>query len=243
MTGSWRAFGRLLLLQASWTYERMQGVGMGFAALPLLQPLRAEPERYRAAVARAADYFNANPYLAGIALGAEARAELDGAPGEQVQRLRTALCGPLGSLGDQLFWVGLVPGLAGLTLSGATRGGGAWVVAAFVALHNAVRLGVGYWALRAGAAAGLGVSGALARSKLPLAAAYAGRFAGFGVGIALPAVGAWFLRAGGAAGWLAAGAAALAGAGVARVQVRLPSPVTLTLVALALALLWRWSGA
>ena len=109
MTGTARAALRLLIVQAAWTYERLQGVGVGFASLPLLEPLRADPVKYRAAVARASEYFNAHPYLTGIAVGAAARAEIDGVPGGTIQRLKTALAGPLGSLGDQLFWIGVVP--------------------------------------------------------------------------------------------------------------------------------------
>ena len=70
MNGTGRAFLRLLSVQGSWNYERMQGIGMGYAAEPLLRDLRvAEPGRYPEAVVRSAEFFNANPYLAGLALG------------------------------------------------------------------------------------------------------------------------------------------------------------------------------
>ena len=39
MIGRGRTFLRLAALQASWTYERMQGVGIAFAMEPLLGPL------------------------------------------------------------------------------------------------------------------------------------------------------------------------------------------------------------
>ena len=111
--GRTRALIRLLGVQAAWNYERMQGTGMGHAAEPVLRAAFADDRaRYRESLGRASAFFNANPYLAAAAVGAEARAEADGAPGPQVERLRIALCGPLGSLGDRLFWTGLVPGLA-----------------------------------------------------------------------------------------------------------------------------------
>ena len=122
MIGRGRTFLRLAALQASWTYERMQGVGISFAMEPLLAPLAPDPDRARAARARSAQYFNAHPFLAGAAVGALARAELDAEPGERILRLRTALSGPLGALGDQLFWAGILPAAMGLAMIGVTQG-------------------------------------------------------------------------------------------------------------------------
>ena len=64
---------------------------------------------YRAALARESQYFNAHPYLAAVAVGALARAELDGEPPARIERFRTALCGPLGSVGDRLVWAAWLP--------------------------------------------------------------------------------------------------------------------------------------
>src|SRR5437867_11136445 len=115
-----RSLLRLFTVQGSWNYERMQGVGIGVAEEPLLRDLRAEVEddgvAYRAAVARGAHFFNAHPYLCGLAVGAAARAEHDGVPPDQVERLRTALCGPLGSRGDRLVRAGWLPLTSGLSL-------------------------------------------------------------------------------------------------------------------------------
>ena len=89
---------RLFAVQASYTYERMAGIGVGHASAPLLRDVfakRSVRER-REAVARSADFFNSHPYLAGVAVGAEVRAEQDGVPGAVISRLRTALSGPLG---------------------------------------------------------------------------------------------------------------------------------------------------
>ena len=73
--------------------------GIAVAEEPLLEPLRTDPERARLARSRSAQYFNAHPFLSGAAVGALARAELDGEPGERILRMRTALSGPLGALG------------------------------------------------------------------------------------------------------------------------------------------------
>ncbi|HEU5171736.1 MAG TPA: PTS system mannose/fructose/sorbose family transporter subunit IID, partial [Gemmatimonadales bacterium] len=195
MTGTLRALLRLLAVQGTWNYERMLGVGMGYAAEPLLEDLKlADPQRHSEAVVRSAEFFNCNPNLAGLALGAEVRAEYDAVPGTQVARLRTALCSPLGALGDQLFWAGLVPALVSGALALVVLGAGLWAIAALLLAYNALRLWTAVWALRTGLASGMGVAAAIGRSWMPLAVARVGPAAGFGVGLALPLVAAWLLR-------------------------------------------------
>src|SRR5258708_3904020 len=112
---------RLFAVQGSWNYERMIGLGAGVAEEPLLRGLLSEGNgtAYRDAVARGAHFFNAHPYLVGLAVGAAARAEVEHAPPQQIERLRAALTGPLGSLGDRLVWAGWLPLTIGLALSAA----------------------------------------------------------------------------------------------------------------------------
>ncbi|HRP08303.1 MAG TPA: PTS system mannose/fructose/sorbose family transporter subunit IID, partial [Gemmatimonadales bacterium] len=132
---------RLLGVQAAWTYERMSGIGVGHAAAPLLRELYRDrdPVERRAAVARSAEYFNSHPYLAGVAVGAVVSAERDGVPGAAISRLRTALSGPLGALGDQLIWAGEVPLLMGLALAAAPFIGW-WSVVLVLLVHNLLRI-------------------------------------------------------------------------------------------------------
>lgn len=195
MNGQGRALLRLLSVQGSWNYERMQGIGMGYAAEPLLADLRvADPIRHAAAVVRSAEFFNANPYLAGLALGAATRAEYDAVPGEQVARLRTALAGPLGALGDGLFWAGILPATVGLALAAAALGARWWAVVGFLVIFNAFRLVASWWALRTGLDAGMRIGGAISASVIPRAATRAGAAAAFAVGLAAPTVSAWLLH-------------------------------------------------
>ena len=242
MIGVWQSVGRLLVLQASWTYERLQGVGIGFASLPLLAPLRADPARHQEAVVRASEYFNAHPYLAGIAVGAAARAESDRVGGATIQRLKTALAGPLGALGDQLFWIGAVPLVMGTMLGAITAGAGPPAVAVGFSLYLVARLVVTYWGLRLGLKAGLGVASALKASGLQGLVRRVGLAAGFSVGVAAPLVIEWFATAapnGLAVVAMAGGAAA--GIVAALVRRRVPSSRRVTLVAVLGILLWHWS--
>ncbi len=84
VNGGWRAQLRLLAVQGTWNYERMLGVGMGYAAEPLLEDLKTvDPVRHSEAVVRSTEFFNCHPYLAGLALGATARAEYEAVPGRR----------------------------------------------------------------------------------------------------------------------------------------------------------------
>jgi len=221
--GRGRALLRLMAVQGAWSYERMIGIGMGYASQPLLSDLEAgDPARHREATARSAEFFNSHPYLAGLALGASARAEHDGVEGAKIQRLRTALCSPLGALGDQLFWAGLVPILMSLTLVGLALGTGAWILLPLVLLYNVVRFLVTRWALVTGLNTGLQVGTAISSSWLPRAVSRIAGPAGYFAGLALPLVGAWLLTP-----WMS--------------SIRGPALVTLASGAVTLAAR-RWGG-
>ena len=242
------AFGRSLLrlftVQGSWNYERMQGVGMGVAEEPLLRDLRVAGNgaAYRAAVARGAHFFNAHPYLCGLAVGAAARAEHEGVPPEQVERLRTALCGPLGSLGDRLVWAGWLPFTSGLGLIGVALGLGFPAILGFLVVFNAGHLALRWWALRAGWTHGVRVAVALRQPVLQRATAVLGPAMAFVVGAALPLVAQYL--SGGFLGWSRVALAAVAAGGFALLwwlRARLTG-VRLGLALLAVATLagWLW---
>jgi PTS system mannose-specific IID component len=240
MRGELAALRRLYAVQGAWNYERMLGVGMGYAAEPLLESLeRTDPARHREAVARSAEFFNSHPYLAGLALGAAVRGEYDAVPGTQISRLRTALCSPLGALGDQLFWAGAVPATVGAALAAVTLGAGPWPILALVVVFNVFRAWVAAWSLRTGLAAGTSVGAAIRQSWLPRTAHLAGIAAGLGIGVAVPLVAVWFLGSFGTGGIV--GALALAAGGV--IAARLAGPMyaapRFALFALAGALLFR----
>jgi len=243
VTGRLRAMLRLFAIQGTWNYERMLGVGMGYAAEPLLDDLKAvDPVRHGEAVVRSAEFFNCNPNLAGLALGATARAEYEAIPGSQIVRLRTALCSPLGALGDELFWAGLVPALIGLALIGVVLGAGWWAIGGFLLVYNAIRLWTAYWALRTGIESGMRVGAAISGSWIPRAIEWVGPAAGLAVGAAIPLVAAWYLSG---FPWSAVvGAAGVAVAGVALTRWFGPglTSVRFAVMAMILLLLFRRLG-
>src|SRR5260370_4939065 len=166
----------------------MQGIGVGVDEEPLLRDLRAAGNgaAYRDAVARGAQFFNAHPYLCGLAVGAAARAEHEGLPPAQVARLRAALCGPLGALGDRLVWAGWLPFTSALALIGVAAGLGLSALLGFLVVYKAGPVTLRWWALRAGCTHGARVAAALHQPLLQRAAAPAGPPHARAVGAGLP---------------------------------------------------------
>ncbi|HJU64988.1 MAG TPA: PTS system mannose/fructose/sorbose family transporter subunit IID, partial [Gemmatimonadaceae bacterium] len=171
-------FVRLLAVQGSWNYESLLGTGIGFCTEPALRGIDGgvEGKPYREALARESRYFNAHPYLAAIAVGALARAELDGSPPAQIERFRTALCGPLGSVGDRLVWAGWLPLSSLIALTAFAFGAGPLAtVLLFLIVYNVGHLGLRAWGLRTGWRHGLRVAVALGNPMLRRGPQYVSR--------------------------------------------------------------------
>lgn len=187
---TWLAiFGRLLAIQGSWNYEILLGNGIGFCVEPALRllPGGIGGAAYREALARQSHYFNAHPYLASVAVGALARAELDREPPELIERFRTACCGPLGSVGDRLVWASWLPFCSLLGLAAYAVGAGpAAVVFLFLGVYNAGHFGLRIWGLRAGWQYGLRTATALANPVLRRGPPVVARAAALVAGLALP---------------------------------------------------------
>lgn len=239
-----RSFLRLFAVQGSWNYERMMGLGVGVAEEALLRDLAAHGDGagYRAAVARGARFFNAHPYLAGLAVGAAARAEHDGVPPAQIERLRNALVSPLGALGDQLVWAAWLPLLAAAALAAIALGANWIAVLAFVVVYNVGHIGLRWWALSVGWTHGTRVVSALQASGLQHATRWAVPAMGLVTGFAMPLVA--YALATPFGGWqrLALAAVAVAGFVVLRLFRAAVDGLRLGLVVVALALIagWLW---
>ena len=182
-------FLRCLAIQGSWNYELLVGNGVGFCVEPALRQLPGgvDGPAYRAALARQSAYFNAHPYLAGLAVGSLARAEVELVPPVRIERFRTALCGPLGSVGDRLVWAAWLPAcsLVALLLFGLGLSPVA-VAVGFLVLYNVGHLALRDWALRAGWRYGLRVATALGHPVLQHGPRYIGRVSAVLGGLALP---------------------------------------------------------
>lgn len=105
---------RLFCLQATWNYERQQGVGWAWAIEPALRRLYPDDATFRERLAEHTAYFNTQPVMASFALGAVTELEARRAAGEPldaaaVMRVKHALGSSFAALGDRLFWFTLRP--------------------------------------------------------------------------------------------------------------------------------------
>src|SRR5262245_12725870 len=139
-----RVTARTPLLQATWNYERQQGLGWAWCFAPVLERLYPDAEERRARLAAHAGYFNTQPTLASLALGAvanleERRATTSVPDDEGIARIKSMLGSALAALGDRLFWFTLRPFAACLGVLLAV--GGSWLGAlALWVFYNAVHL-------------------------------------------------------------------------------------------------------
>jgi mannose/fructose/N-acetylgalactosamine-specific phosphotransferase system component IID len=162
-----RLFGRSLLLQACWNFERMQSLGLAFCLEPWLARCWAGQEAAaRTARLRHQEYFNTQPYMASLVVGMvcaleeEAAAAPAGERRDQLVRrlraLKTAAASALAGMGDALFWGALRPLCAGLAVAGALalrgrpRWAAAWAAGAYLAVYNAPALALRWRFLRLG---------------------------------------------------------------------------------------------
>lgn len=180
---------RLFAVQGAWNYEILLGNGIGFCVEPALRllPGGRDGEPYRRALARQSAYFNAHPYLAAVAVGALARTELDGEQPARIERFRTALCGPLGSVGDRLVWASWLPfcSLASLAVFGLGASALA-VILTFLLLYNAGHVALRVWGLEVGWRRGMRVATALGNPVLRQGPQYVARAAALVGGLAVP---------------------------------------------------------
>jgi len=144
-----------LSLQAAYTPERRQGLGVASALAPVAAR-GADPEARRRFLMRHVESYNTNPVLAGPLLGALVRLEeeaLDGDPEAEARaiRLKRTMEAPLAATGDALFWNGIRPAAAAVGAAAAWTVG-AWGPLLFLMLYNtphlALRVGGVYWGYR-----------------------------------------------------------------------------------------------
>ncbi len=154
-----RMFVRSFYLQAALNYERMQSLGFAAAMVPVMNRICRSREERMLFLQRHLEFFNAHPYFASFALGASARLEEAGdrQSGEQVRLLKKGLCGPLGALGDQIFWNGLLP-MAGIIGAMLSFRQGIWGPVLFLCVYNLPHLWIRYRGLKRGYQLGQDVS-------------------------------------------------------------------------------------
>lgn len=135
-------------LQASFNYERMQACGWLWGMLPGLRKIHTNKEDLKASMAHNLDFLNTHPFLVTFVMGIVLSLEQNKADTATIRSVRISAAGPLGGIGDALFWLTLVPITAGLTANMAMEGqiiGAVLFLIIFNAVQFAVRFGLMYW--------------------------------------------------------------------------------------------------
>ncbi len=123
-----KVFFRTFLLQLSWNYERMQGLGYCYCVLPLLKKIyKNNPQALKKSVKRNLEFFNTNSYMANPIISTtlameEKLAQDDNMDESAISSIKVSLMGPLAGIGDSLFWFTLIPICAGIGISLAAGG-------------------------------------------------------------------------------------------------------------------------
>lgn len=135
-------------LQASFNYERMQAAGWLWGILPGLQKIHTNKEDLKASMAHNLDFLNTHPFLVTFVMGIVLSLEQNKADTTTIRSVRISAAGPLGGIGDALFWLTLVPITAGLTANMAMEGqiiGAILFLIIFNVVQFIVRFGLMYW--------------------------------------------------------------------------------------------------
>lgn len=135
---------RSVYLQASFNYERMQAAGWLYSILPGLEKIHKDKDDLSASMAHNLEFFNTHPFLVNFVMGIILSLEQNKSDIATIRAVRVAAMGPLGGIGDALFWFTLVPITAGITANMAISGN----IAApflFLLIFNAVQFGLRYF--------------------------------------------------------------------------------------------------
>ena len=135
---------RSLNLQASFNYERMQAAGWLYCILPGLEKIHTDKEDLSASMQHNLEFFNTHPFLVTFVMGIVLSLEQQKADINMIRSVRVAAMGPLGGIGDALFWFTLVPITAGITANMAINGSIAGPIL-FLLIFNIVQMALRFF--------------------------------------------------------------------------------------------------
>ena len=144
-------------LQGSFNYERMQANGWLYSILPGLIAIHGEDsEDLKISMGHNLEFFNTHPFLVTFVMGIVLSLEQQKADPATISAVRIAAAGPLGGIGDAIFWMTMLPIAAsigaGMALNGSLLG-----PILFLIIYNAVqfglRFGLMYWSYNMGSSA------------------------------------------------------------------------------------------
>ena len=136
---------RSLFLQASFNYERMQAAGWLYAILPGLEKIHGDnKDDLAASMSHNLEFFNTHPFLVTFVMGIILSLEQNKTDIPTIRAVRVAAMGPLGGIGDALFWFTLVPITAGITSNMAINGN-IFAPFLFLIIFNVAQFALRFW--------------------------------------------------------------------------------------------------
>ena len=136
---------RSLNLQGSFNYERMQAAGWLYGILPGLLAIHGEDsEDLKISMGHNLEFFNTHPFLVTFVMGIVLSMEQQKSDIDTIRAVRVAAMGPLGGIGDAIFWFTLVPIAAGICSNMAINGSLAGPIL-FLLIFNAVQFAVRFF--------------------------------------------------------------------------------------------------
>lgn len=135
---------RSLFLQGSFNMERMQAAGWLYGIIPGLKEIHKDKDDLALSMEHNLEFFNTHPFLVTFVMGIVLSLEEQKADVEMIRSVRVAAMGPLGGIGDAIFWLTLVPITAGITSTFAQSGNVVGPLL-FLLIFNGVQFGIRYF--------------------------------------------------------------------------------------------------
>ena len=157
---------RSIYLQGSFNFERMQSAGWLYGILPGLEKIHTDKDDLSLAMSHNLDFFNTHPFLVTFVMGIVLSLEQQKADITTIRAVRVAAMGPLGGIGDAIFWMTLLPITAGICANFASSGGAMGLVGPvlFLVIWNAAQFGIRYWLMHWSYNLGTNAIGALTKN-------------------------------------------------------------------------------
>lgn len=136
---------RSLFLQGSFNYERMQAAGWLYGIIPGLKKIHKDKADLSTSMQHNLEFFNTHPFLVTFVMGIVLSLEQQKSDVNTIRAVRVAAMGPLGGIGDAIFWFTLVPIAAGISANMAIEDHSLLAPIVFLLMFNVVQFGVRYW--------------------------------------------------------------------------------------------------
>lgn len=108
---------RMLWVQASFNYQRMQSSGFLYAMIPALRRIHKNETDLSASLKLHNEFFNTSPWLVTFMMGVILAMEKGKQPLETIRSFKVAAMGPIGGIGDAMAQLTVLPITASIAAS------------------------------------------------------------------------------------------------------------------------------